>query len=98
MIANGGKAKTGRDSTGPSQGTEERGLGNTVSSTSFENQAGLIVLGKIKGGIGVVADAVAHRQEELHRLINRIDTFSDPAPREVPDDPMVTVDDGSGVR
>jgi hypothetical protein len=55
------------------------------------------MLGKIKGRIRVVPDAVTDRQKELHRLINRIHTFSHTVPREVSDDPMVTVDDGGGV-
>ncbi len=96
VISDSGEPQAGRDSTGPAQRTEERSLGDTIGSTSFENLAGLVVLGQMKRGIGIVKDAVANRQEESHRLVNRVDAPSNDASREVHNSLVVAVDDGSG--
>jgi hypothetical protein len=76
MIANGGKTETRRDAAHSSQGTEKRSLGDTEAPSTPEDPTGLIVLGKIKRRVGVIAYVISHCTKKLDGTIDGVETAS----------------------
>jgi hypothetical protein len=96
MIPHGCKTDTGRDSRGPAQGAKQGGFGHTETPFPPEHKAGPVVLGQVKGGIGIITNTVSHSEIEFHRFIDRVFAFSDNVARIIPNASVVAVNDGSG--
>jgi hypothetical protein len=79
--------------TSPSQGTKERGLGNTETPAPFQHVAGTIMLREIKRRVRVIENVVTDSQVKLHCLLYGFRTSTDCLHCVISNTLMIAIDD-----
>jgi hypothetical protein len=94
MVPNICKTNSGRNAAGPSQSTEEGGLGYAETPAALEHVACTIMFRKIEGSVRIVNDSISDSEIELDGDFNRLGTSADALPCIILDALMIAVNHG----
>jgi hypothetical protein len=98
MVPDIGKTNSGRDAAGPSQSTEEGGLGYAETPAALEHVACTIMFREIERSVRIVNDSIADSQIELDGDFNRLGTSADALPCIILDALVIAVNHGCWIQ